>query len=1117
MPSGAKIQLTIDADSRLAETNLKKVQAEASKTAQQISKLDAASSARYLDKFEDRLKRNADAVRMFGDETGVLKKEQQMLQSEIQRLIKRGFDPLDETVLSLKRRFDENRASLSAMEQQMYEASRIENFEESLRRSAVSAQLFGDETEVLRREQSLLRTEIESLISGGMDPLDTRIVQLKSRYDANAKSLGTMTTAKRSYAMATRTATAVSQAFLRTVLPFASAAMVFGSATRFISESGDAFEKAEAQAQKFAITYQGIEQDALSRVSSLAQGFGYARSTMMGILAETGDILTGFGLAGEAALDLTERATYLGAALAKMSPNIGDATLATGDLTKLMGGEGEAMKKWGVVVQEAAVQAKLLERGQKDLTGQSLLQAKAIARLDIAYEQSKNALKNVSSEMVLAADVNRRYNEAWKERKEIVGQATTNFFSPIKLMIAEQIEKWNEATLAKQNYDAALQGQQGSDLDSALDDAQTKVATLRSEVQEMQSGLAQQESAAAKRVFNPWADNALATIRNQLYARQIELDAAELELSQIEDRIRQRDADQLQAAQEAARLRSAEEAARSSSQLASTTEEIDRQFLAIEKLADAHGKAGIALDMFAEKQIAARKGLENLVDSGVVDTEHLDQYIERYRQFLADVAPEKLKVETISYEEITGDLEKQISLIDRLEVAYGSAGGTFDAFSRKQSVVAQSFEQLAQSDLGIEHLQAFIAEYRQFLDLGDETVSIAEVLGSVDEAAFNLRMQYARMGIELTETEAKTRVLEEQLALLSETGRYTQWELYQIELALRSLQETADTDVWEELRDALSGVFSGILEDAISALATGEFSLEDTFSSVISGGAAFAKTVAPQFAWAISLAEGAVQGLNKAIFATIDASREAQATIREQYAAVRDLFLDVLDMEEELAEQRIDAIREQMDLLKEQHDLEMEILRDRWQRGEITGEQYFSEAMAANTSHRDEQESYERQSQLIEGITSTIATLKDELGGLSGWTKFWTQADEKLEREIGKYERLLSAISSFDGLSEDEVASLAKDYGISIPGAARGADFVTSGPGFLAVGDNPGGKEHVQITPLSSYNAYGPSSASGNSTEVHIHITGDVYGVDDLYARLDAAGKRLRKLGRISA
>ena len=188
MPSGAKIQLTIDADSRLAETNLKKVQAEASKTAQQISKLDAASSARYLDKFEDRLKRNADAVRMFGDETGVLKKEQQMLQSEIQRLIKRGFDPLDETVLSLKRRFDENRASLSAMEQQMHEVSRIENFEESLRRSAVSAQLFGDETEVLRREQSLLRGEIESLISGGMDPLDTRIVQLKSRYDANAKS-----------------------------------------------------------------------------------------------------------------------------------------------------------------------------------------------------------------------------------------------------------------------------------------------------------------------------------------------------------------------------------------------------------------------------------------------------------------------------------------------------------------------------------------------------------------------------------------------------------------------------------------------------------------------------------------------------------------------------------------------------------------------------------------------------------------------------------------------------------------------------------------------------------------------------------------------------------------
>ena len=39
---------------------------------------------------------------------------------------------------------------------------------------------------------------------------------------------------------------------------------------------------------------------------------------------------------------------------------------------------------------------------------------------------------------------------------------------------------------------------------------------------------------------------------------------------------------------------------------------------------------------------------------------------------------------------------------------------------------------------------------------------------------------------------------------------------------------------------------------------------------------------------------------------------------------------------------------------------------------------------------------------------------------------------------------------------------------------AQGGDFVTSGPQIIAVGDNPGGRERVQVTPLSSPNIDGP-------------------------------------------
>ena len=43
------------------------------------------------------------------------------------------------------------------------------------------------------------------------------------------------------------------------------------------------------------------------------------------------------------------------------------------------------------------------------------------------------------------------------------------------------------------------------------------------------------------------------------------------------------------------------------------------------------------------------------------------------------------------------------------------------------------------------------------------------------------------------------------------------------------------------------------------------------------------------------------------------------------------------------------------------------------------------------------------------------------------------------------------------------------------PAYALGGDFITDGPQMIMVGDNPGGRERVQITPESSPNINGPS------------------------------------------
>ena len=60
-----------------------------------------------------------------------------------------------------------------------------------------------------------------------------------------------------------------------------------------------------------------------------------------------------------------------------------------------------------------------------------------------------------------------------------------------------------------------------------------------------------------------------------------------------------------------------------------------------------------------------------------------------------------------------------------------------------------------------------------------------------------------------------------------------------------------------------------------------------------------------------------------------------------------------------------------------------------------------------------------------------------------------------------------------------------------IQSAATGGDFVTSGPQTLMVGDNPGGRERVQVTPLSSPNLEGPQGSS-----VTVNVSGNVLSQD---------------------
>jgi hypothetical protein len=85
-------------------------------------------------------------------------------------------------------------------------------------------------------------------------------------------------------------------------------------------------------------------------------------------------------------------------------------------------------------------------------------------------------------------------------------------------------------------------------------------------------------------------------------------------------------------------------------------------------------------------------------------------------------------------------------------------------------------------------------------------------------------------------------------------------------------------------------------------------------------------------------------------------------------------------------------------------------------------------------------------------------------------------------------------------------AGLANVASINAQRFARGGDFLTDGPQLIVVGDNPGRRERVQVTPLSSPNYDGPRGGG-----ISIHINAAVVDRDAIPRLTAEVERRIRR------
>jgi len=190
----------------------------------------------------------------------------------------------------------------------------------------------------------------------------------------------------------------------------------------------------ETQA-KFGTVFQDTMTEANAAVIELSTSYGLSTLASQTMLSATGDLLTGLGLEGEAALELSLKTQRLSVDLASFTNYSEGASGASDALTKAMLGERESVKALGIVITEAMVKEKLLAAGKEKLTGQSLLQAKAEATIAIAMDQSRLAIGDYARTQGSLANMTR---ELQARTEDLVVELGTHFI-PIATDLVKKV------------------------------------------------------------------------------------------------------------------------------------------------------------------------------------------------------------------------------------------------------------------------------------------------------------------------------------------------------------------------------------------------------------------------------------------------------------------------------------------------------------------------------------------------------------------------------------------------------------------------------------------------------------------------------------------------------
>ena len=335
----------------------------------------------------------------------------------------------------------------------------------------------------------------------------------------------------------TNNVAASAKGLVKSLLPVAGAAMVFQKLAKFTAESAKAASDAQEITSKYNTIFKSVANESEAMAKQLADDFGLAGSTAMELLGNTGDLLTGFGLTAEEALNLSDQTNRLAVDLASFSNAQGGAAAVSAALTSAYTGEREALKTYGIVISEEMVKTEMLKQAKEGLTFASTQQAKISATLTLAQKQSTNAIGDYSRTSDSAANVTKRLNEEIKESKEIFGDFVLESATPLKSALIDLISKMNEAAIASRDLrealDIAKTGKEVDQTSAGIEVLKAGISELKKEQERYNIVVSKYGEATAG-----WQKQSADAAKEAIGLIDDQIAAAELQLALVEDGVK---------------------------------------------------------------------------------------------------------------------------------------------------------------------------------------------------------------------------------------------------------------------------------------------------------------------------------------------------------------------------------------------------------------------------------------------------------------------------------------------------------------------------------------------------------------------------------------------------